>query len=31
MLFGITYTLRRTGQAWRIAVAAIHSPDGGLR
>jgi ketosteroid isomerase-like protein len=29
MPFGMTYTLRRTGQAWRIVVAAIHAPDGG--
>jgi ketosteroid isomerase-like protein len=28
MPFGMTYTLRRTGQAWRIVVAAVHSPDG---
>jgi ketosteroid isomerase-like protein len=30
MPFGMTYTLRRTGQEWRIVVAAIHAPDGGL-
>lgn len=30
MPFGMTYTLRRTGQTWRIVVAAIHAPDGGL-
>jgi ketosteroid isomerase-like protein len=29
MPFGMTYTLRRTGQSWRIIVAAIHAPDGG--
>jgi ketosteroid isomerase-like protein len=29
MPFGMTYTLRRTDQTWRIAVAAIHAPDGG--
>lgn len=29
MPFGMTYTLRRTGQTWRIVVAAIHAPDGG--
>jgi hypothetical protein len=29
MLFGMTYTLRRRGQDWRIVVAAIHAPDGG--
>jgi ketosteroid isomerase-like protein len=29
MPFGMTYTLRLTGQAWRIAVVAIHAPDGG--
>lgn len=28
MRFGMTYTLRRTGQTWRIVVAAIHAPDG---
>src|SRR5262245_46445690 len=27
MPFGMTYTLRRTGQTWRIVVAAIHAPD----
>jgi hypothetical protein len=27
--FGMTYTLRRSGQTWRIVVAAIHAPDGG--
>ena len=26
MRFGMTYTLRRTGQTWRIVVAAIHDP-----
>src|SRR5262245_44673725 len=30
MPFGMTYTLRRTGEAWRIVVAAIHSQDGGI-
>jgi ketosteroid isomerase-like protein len=30
MPFGMTYTLRRTGQTWRIAVAAIHAADGRL-
>lgn len=29
MPFGMTYTLRRSGEAWRIVVAAIHAPDGG--
>jgi ketosteroid isomerase-like protein len=29
MPFGMTYTLRRSGKAWRIVVAAIHAPDGG--
>jgi ketosteroid isomerase-like protein len=29
MPFGMTYTLRRTGEAWRIVVVAIHAPDGG--
>jgi ketosteroid isomerase-like protein len=29
MPFGMTYTLRRNGQTWRIVVAAIHAPDGG--
>ena len=29
MPFGMTYTLRRTGQTWRIVVVAIHAPDGG--
>jgi len=24
--FGLTYTLRRTGQTWQIVVAAIHDP-----
>jgi ketosteroid isomerase-like protein len=28
MRFGMTYTLRRTGQTWRIVVAAVHAPDG---
>ena len=30
MPFGMTYTMRRTGQTWRIVVAAIHAPDGGV-
>ena len=30
MPFGMTYTMRRSGQTWRIVVAAIHAPDGGL-
>jgi ketosteroid isomerase-like protein len=30
MPFGVTYTLRRTGRTWRIVVAAIHAPDGGV-
>ncbi len=29
MPFGMTYTLRRTDGTWRIAVVAIHAPDGG--
>jgi ketosteroid isomerase-like protein len=29
MPFGMTYTLRRTGETWRIIVGAIHAPDGG--
>ena len=29
MPFGMTYTLHRCGQTWRIVVAAIHAPDGG--
>jgi hypothetical protein len=29
MPFGMTYTLRRSSQTWRIVVAAIHAPDGG--
>ena len=29
MPFGMTYTLRRIGQTWRIVVAAIHAADGG--
>jgi hypothetical protein len=29
MPFGLTYTLRRGGQTWRIVVAVIHAPDGG--
>jgi ketosteroid isomerase-like protein len=29
MPFGMTYTLRRIGQTWRIVVAMIHAPDGG--
>jgi ketosteroid isomerase-like protein len=28
--FGMTYTLRRSGQTWRIVVGAIHAPDGAL-
>lgn len=28
MRFGMTYTLRRTGETWRIVVGAIHAPDG---
>jgi uncharacterized protein (TIGR02246 family) len=31
MPFGMTYTLRRHEQTWRIVVAAIHAPDGALR
>ena len=31
MAFGMTYTLRRSGQTWRIVVAAVHAPDGGPR
>jgi ketosteroid isomerase-like protein len=27
MPFGMTYTLRRTGNTWRIVVAAIHASD----
>jgi ketosteroid isomerase-like protein len=27
MPFGMTYTLRRTGQSWRIVSAFIHSAD----
>jgi hypothetical protein len=27
MPFGMTYTLRRSGDAWLIVVAAIHAPD----
>ena len=27
MPFGMTYTLRRTGQSWRIVIAVIHSAD----
>jgi ketosteroid isomerase-like protein len=27
--FGMTFTLRRSGERWRIVVAAIHAPDGG--
>ena len=30
MPFGMTYTLRRIGQTWRIVVVAIHAPDGGV-
>ena len=30
MPFGMTYTLRRTGDTWRIVVGAIHAPDGGV-
>jgi ketosteroid isomerase-like protein len=29
MPFGMTYTLHRSGETWRIVVAAIHAPDGG--
>jgi ketosteroid isomerase-like protein len=29
MPFGMTYTLRRSGDTWRIVVAAIHAADGG--
>jgi ketosteroid isomerase-like protein len=28
MPFGITYTLRRSGETWRIVVAVIHAPQG---
>jgi ketosteroid isomerase-like protein len=28
MRFGMTYTLRRTGDTWRIVVGAIHAPEG---
>jgi hypothetical protein len=28
MPFGMTYTLRRIGQTWRIVVAATHASDG---
>jgi ketosteroid isomerase-like protein len=27
MAFGMTYTLRRSDDTWRIVVAAIHAPD----
>lgn len=27
MPFGMTYTLRRTGDAWRIVTAAVHAAD----
>jgi ketosteroid isomerase-like protein len=27
MPFGMTYTLRRSADTWRIVVAAIHDPD----
>ena len=27
MPFGMTYTLRRTGQSWRIVIAIIHGAD----
>jgi hypothetical protein len=27
MYFGLTYILRRSGDTWRIVVAAIHDPD----
>jgi hypothetical protein len=27
MYVGLTYTLRRSGDTWRIVVAAIHDPD----
>jgi ketosteroid isomerase-like protein len=29
MPFGMTYTLRRSGDTWRIVVATIHASDGG--
>ena len=29
MSFGMTYTLRRSRDGWRILVAAIHAADGG--
>jgi ketosteroid isomerase-like protein len=29
MPFGMTYTLRRSGQTWRIVVTVIHERDGG--
>ena len=29
MPFGMTYTLRRTGDSWRIVVVAIHASDRG--
>ncbi len=28
--FGITYTLVRSDDAWKIAVAAVHDPEGAL-
>lgn len=30
MPFGMTYTLRRVNQIWRIVVVAIHAADGGV-
>lgn len=29
MPFGMTYMLRRSGNTWRIVVAAVHASDGG--
>jgi ketosteroid isomerase-like protein len=29
LAFGMTFTLRRRDDGWRIAVAIIHAPDGG--
>jgi hypothetical protein len=31
MQFGITYTLRRSDETWRIIVATIHEPGGSRR
>lgn len=31
MSFGMTYTLRRSGEQWRIIVAAIHAPQAAAR